>query len=274
VVRSLLSGWSKSGISAHANMAVVYDYYVAVLGRDSFDGAGAAIKASVGYNPRSTLNQLLAGYTNAFWDAEAQQFAFGNRGQYQAALDIVGHEYTHGVVSYVVGDGGSVLDYGESGALNEAYADILGSLIEGKTGSGRWLIGEDVVGGAIRSMANPTAVGTGYRAHYASRYIGTDDDGGEHWNSTIFSHAAYRMMTDTDTAAVSSDTWAKVFYQSLYRLSPGANFANGRAAVLDSAAENGFTPSQLQAITDAFDGVGIVGNSASANAEVLLLIAV
>ncbi|CAN5304453.1 hypothetical protein BH11ACT6_BH11ACT6_53540 [soil metagenome] len=271
--RSLLLGWNASGVSAHANMAEVYDYYAAVLGRDSYDGLGATVVSSVGYNPRTELLQYFSGYTNAFWDAGAQQFAFGNTGAFEGALDIVAHEFTHGVVSYVVSDGGSVLDYGESGALNEAYADVLGSLIEGKTGTGRWLIGEDTSGGAIRSMANPTAVGRNYRASYATRYIGTENDGGEHWNSTIFSHAAYKMMTDPDTAAVSSEAWANVFYRSLYRLSPGAKFVDGRAAVLDTAAEHGFTASQLQAIRDAFDGVGIVGTPTVSGSQALLLVA-
>lgn len=271
-VRSLLFGWNAGGVSAHANMAEVYDYYLAVLGRDSYDGAGATVVTSVGYNPRADLIQYFFGYTNAHWDATNQQFIFGSSGGFEGALDIVAHEFTHGVVSYIVSDGGSVLDHGESGALNEAYADILGNLIEGKTGSGRWLVGEDTSTGAIRNMANPTSI-AGYRATYATRYTGTEDDSGEHWNSTIFSHAAYKMMTDADTAGVSDEAWANVFYQSLYRLSPGAVFTDGRAAVLDAAAENGFTTAQLAAIADAFDEVGIVGTTTVTGADALALVA-
>lgn len=272
VTRSLLFGWSAAGISAHANMAVVYDYYATVLARDSFDGNGATVVTSVGYSPRTTLQEYLFGYANAFWSPSAQQFVFGSVGQYEAALDVVAHEFTHGVVSHIVSNGGSVLDYGESGALNEAYSDILGVLIEGKTGSGRWLIGEDSANGAIRSLASPGSVGTGYKTHYVNRYTGTEDDGGEHWNSTIFSHAAYRMITDPNTASVSNDTWARVFYHSLYRLSPGAKFVDGRAAILDTATQFGFTPSELQAIADAFDGVGIVGTSTLVGPDVLVLV--
>jgi Thermolysin metallopeptidase, alpha-helical domain len=78
---------------------------------------------------------------------------FGNSSDLESALDVVGHEYTHAVIAYALGDGnGTPLDYGESGALNEAYADIMGSLIEGKTGEDRWLIGEDSTfdGGPVR----------------------------------------------------------------------------------------------------------------------------
>jgi bacillolysin len=135
-------------------------------------------------------------------------------------------------------------------------------LIEGKSGTGRWLIGEDshFAGGAVRNLANPSTITTAYgpyRQTYATRYTGAGDDGGEHINSTIFSHAAYEMMTDSATAAVSQQTWARVFYHALYRLSPGANFADGRAAVFDSADALGFTAAQLDAIDRAFDDVGI-----------------
>lgn len=256
-------GWDAAPVSAHANMAEVYDYYTNVLGLTSFNGNGARINVSVGYNPHTTWSDYFTGYSNAFWSPSLQQFVFGNGGNLQAALDVVAHEYTHAVISYAVGDGGSVLDYGESGAVNEAFADILGSLIEDKSGAGRWLMGEDsdFVGGAVRNLADPSTITTGlgpYRETYASRYTGTGDDGGEHLNSTIFSHAAYKMMTDPVTGDISDETWARVFYHALYRLSPGATFIDGRAAVVDSADAMGFSAVQLQAIARAFDDVGIV----------------
>ncbi|MGD9622002.1 MAG: M4 family metallopeptidase [Mycolicibacterium sp.] len=257
VKRSWLS-WDRAAVSAHANTAVVYDYFRDVLGRTSFDGAGAPITVSIRYNPGPPI---FGGYSNAFWDPSLQQFAYGDSGYLQAALDVVAHEFTHGVVSYVVGDGGSVLDYGESGALNEAMADIFGVLIEGKSGQDRWLIAEDSRRGVLRNLADPTAVSTAYgryRDHYSTRYTGSGDDGGEHVNSTIFSHAAYRMMTSADTGAIPDETWATLFYQSLYRLSPGADFVDGRAAVLSTAAALEFTDAQLDAIRDAFDSVGIL----------------
>ena len=64
-------------------------------------------------------------------------------------LDVVGHELTHGVTDFT-----SSLEYiDESGALNEAFSDIMATAIEfyyEKTGQGpqkgpNFLIGEDVV---------------------------------------------------------------------------------------------------------------------------------
>lgn len=257
-------GWDGGAVSAHANHAVAYDYYRDVLGRDSFDDAGAPIVVSIRYNP---FLPIFGGYSNAFWDEARQQFGYGDRGYLQAALDVVGHEFTHAVVSHVVGDGGSVLDYGESGALNEAYADLLGLLIEGKSGEGRWLIAEDSSHGILRNLANPAATSTPqgvHPTHYDDLYTGSGDYGGVHVNSTIFSHAAYKMMTAPATSEIPDETWASLFYQSLFRLSPGAVFTDGRAALLSTAAALEFTEVQLEAIRSAFDSVGILGAAAPA----------
>ncbi len=259
VTRGLL-GWNTGAISAHANTAEVYDYYLDVLGRTSFDGSGAPVIVSILYNP----GRPNGGYQNAFWDPSINQFAFGDGGHLEASVDVIGHEYTHAVITYVVGGptgGVSVMDHGESGALNEALADIMGTLIENDSGADRWLVGEDSELGAIRNLADPTSISTSlgpHRATYATRYQGTLDDGGEHVNSTIFSHAAYLMMTDPATAGISNDTWAEVFYRALFRLSAGSVFSDGRAAVQSAAQSVGLTAAQQAAIGKAFDAVGIV----------------
>lgn len=70
------------------------------------------------------------------------------------SLDIIGHEYTHGVTRYTAG----LLYQGLSGALNESFSDMLGTMIEysvfGNNGF-NYLIGEDVFAGGLRDMQNP-----------------------------------------------------------------------------------------------------------------------
>ncbi|AFM18054.1 Zinc metalloprotease (elastase) [Mycolicibacterium chubuense NBB4] len=262
-------GWNAEAVSAHANTAKVYDYYSDVLGRNSYDGQGAAVDVSIRYNPRTSD----AGYANAFWDPARQQFVFGDAGHLDASVDVIGHEYTHAVISWILNPayGGSVLDYGQSGALNEAMADIMGMLIEGKSGTDKWLLGEDSGLGAVRNLADPASTDSGlgpYRDNMDDYYTGSADDHGEHVNSTIFSHAAYLMMTDPATADISDETWARVFYQSIPRLSLGAQFTDGRAAVLSSARALGFTTPQLAAIGNAFDDVGIVAGATASTVAV------
>lgn len=247
VKKTWWTSWNRSAVSAHANTAVVYDYYQNTLGRLAYDGLGSSLRVSV----------LPNSYSNAYWDPGLKILVFGH--DFEAALDVVGHEFTHGVVNYAVANGGGLIYQNESGALNESYADILGSLIENKTGSARWLIAEDYRCGktscAIRDMSDPSRYGQ--PENYANRYTGTADYGGVHKNSGIFNFAAYKMMTDSRTSTVSSATWAAVFYGSLYKLSSNATFADGRAAVLNTANSLGFTATAQQAITDAFNAVGI-----------------
>lgn len=261
------SAWAKDAVAAHTNMALVYDYYLRVFNRDSFDGRGAPIVLNVEFDEDD----------DAWWSSVAKEFVFAGGG-HQYAEDVVGHEFTHAVIQYVVGAGGQVWAEAESGALGEAYGDIIGSLIEGKPrgSADRWLIAEDsdAVGGriAMRSMKDPSSFewgrsGIDYSHDFDTRYLGTRDDFGEHINSTIFSHAAYRMIMDPEdgaslrgwgrTSTVTDEQWAKVFYGSLFRLNNNATFVDARSAVISSAKAQGFTQPQIEAIQDAFDHVGI-----------------
>jgi len=269
VVQKGSSGWDPSAISAFANTEAVYDFYKSTLGLTSFDGKGAPVKVSINYNPTALL--FTAVYNNAYWDPSIKQFVIGNGGTLGNAEDVLGHEYTHAVVSSILG--GSALSTGESGSLNEALADILGNLAEGKTDSGRWLLGEDSTfpGGVVRNLSNPSAVTTAYgayRTNYANRYTGTGDDGGEHVNSTIFSYAAYKFMTDPSTSAVTQAQWAELFYRTIYRLSGSAKFVDARAAVLSSASALGFTAAQQAAMSAAFDSVGITASTTASTIAV------
>ncbi|MCD8019857.1 MAG: M4 family metallopeptidase, partial [Clostridiales bacterium] len=234
-------------VSVQANMSDVYDFYKNTLNRDSFDGAGAAIKVSYDYGDN---------YENAYWSSSLQQMVYGDAGGFSSALDVAGHEFTHAVINYVVGDGvnTTLTYYGESGALNESYADIMGTLIENKSGTDRWLIGEDS-DSAIRSLSSPSTYGQ--PESYDDLYTGSSDNAGVHTNSGIFNYAAYKMMTDSRTSSISNSTWAKMFYGSMFRLATDADFLDARYAVLASAKALGFTSSQVEAIEDAFDDVGI-----------------
>jgi hypothetical protein len=128
----------------------------------------------------------------------------------------------------------------------------MGSFAEGKTDGGRWTHREDSSLGIGRSFSNPTSYGQiGNFANY-------NDNVDVHHSSGIFNLAAFTMMTDSRTSSISTATWAKVFYKSLFRLSYNATFLQARGAVISSAKSLGFTALQQQAIKDAFDAVGIV----------------
>ena len=248
------TSWLRSAVSAQSNMARVFDYYTSVLGRNSFDDNGAALVMSIDYNPSGSS---ATGWRNAAWTGSVM--VFGDAGSTQAALDLVAHEYTHAVIQYING-----LAYlGESGAMNESYADIMGALIENKTGSARWLFAEDAAGNPYRNMEDPSD----YRQpeHYGGRYVDScgctadDDFDYVHSNSGIMNFAAYKMM-DATKNQVSGEQWARVFYDSLYRLPSTAKFVDARYAIIASARAEGFSTAQIDAIKTAFDSVGIVAD--------------
>ncbi|WP_304117288.1 M4 family metallopeptidase [Mycolicibacterium bacteremicum] len=248
------TSWLRSAVSAQANMVRVFDYYTAILGRDSFDDNGAAIQMSIDYNPSGSAAR---GWRNAAWTGSVM--VFGDDGNTQAALDLVAHEYTHAVIQHING-----LAYlGESGAMNESYADIMGALIENKTGGARWLFAEDAAGNPYRNMADPSD----YRQpeHYANRYVDScgcnadDDFDYVHSNSGILNFAAYKMM-DATKEQISGEQWARVFYESLYRLPSTAKFVDARYAIIASARAFGFTAAQIDTVKGAFDAVGVVAD--------------
>ena len=250
------------GVSAHANMSDIYDYYKNVLGRDSYDGHHAKIVISTGYR------EEVDPYINAFWSPSDQQFVFGDAGssiQFENAVDVMAHEFQHAVT----GDIANLTYWGESGALNEAYSDIFGTLVEGKayTDPGFANMGEDC-GLIVRNLADPESIieddGHTYSAdHYSDlndpwfRSIAPYDRGGVHIFSTIFGRAAYLMMTDEANASITPEQWAEVFYKSLRYVTSDAEFLDGRYAVVRAAKELGFTSLQQEAIKNAFDTVGI-----------------
>ena len=188
------------------------------------------------------------------------------------ALDIVAHELTHGVTDYT-----SQLEYrGESGALNEAFSDIIGTSVEfffqpegAARGQADWLIGEDVVRpGGLRSMANPAAYGG--PDHYSHRFTGSTDNGGVHTNSNIVNQAYFLAVVGgrnatsglsvTGVGLTNREQLEKVFYRAFTTMLPAqARFTTARAATIQAARDlYGAGSTVERAVTDAWTAVGVL----------------
>ena len=165
---------------AYQYLGDTYDYYFSRFGRDSYDAAGAPMKATVHYG---------VNYQNAFWNGT--QMVFGDGFPID---DVTAHEMTHAVTE----NEANLIYQNQSGALNESFSDIFGEIIDLGNGAGNdtppvaWLMGEDLPGiGAIRSLADPTLYGDPDKV---STYdCTTADNGGVHTNSGIPNKAAYLM---------------------------------------------------------------------------------
>jgi bacillolysin len=187
------------------------------------------------------------------------------------AIDIVGHELTHGITDYSSG----LIYRNESGALNEAFSDIMGTAIEfayQPAGSGNlradYLMGEDVIrSNGIRSLSDPGAFGD--PDHYSRRFTGSADNGGVHINSGIPNHAYYLAVEGgtnrTSGLAVQGVGAANrrqiedVFYRAFTELLPAnATFATARAATIQAARDlYGSNSAAERAVTQAWTAVGV-----------------
>ena len=79
---------------------------------------------------------------------------FGTVRPFVASLDVVGHELSHGVTEKTAG----LIYELQSGALNEAFSDIFGEMVEARArGVNDWLLGSELAK-PIRNMKNPGAL--------------------------------------------------------------------------------------------------------------------
>ncbi len=214
--------------AAHDHAARVYDYYRSTFGRDSLDGNGMALVSSVHY---------LQNYNNAFWDPGQLQVVYGDGDDSTFAplarsLDVVAHELTHGLTQFTA----QLVYAGQSGALNEAYSDIFGALID----SDNWEIGEAVYTPAIeddalRSLADPTRYG---QPSVLGEYIVLPntrggDNGGVHVNSGIINHVAY-----TIAQMLGREKLAKIAYRTLtMKLTSDSDFIAARDLMVQACDE-------------------------------------
>jgi len=274
-----------ANVDAHAYLGYVYDYYFRRFGRRGLDNANLPIRGithpvrreEVFRFPNTLFPEL---YCNAFYFGDGlmvfgEGLPFPTGGQtcdYLAgALDVVGHELTHGVTDYT-----SRLIYrNESGALNEAFSDIMGTAIEffyQAPGSGPlradYEVGEDVVvPGGVRSMRSPIVWGD--PDHYSIRYTGVQDSGGVHINSGIVNHVYY-LAIEGGTNRVSGlsvqgvgtanrEQMERVFYRAFTTLLvPSSNFSQARAATIQAARDLfGANSAPERSVTQAWTAVGV-----------------
>ncbi|HFQ5372825.1 TPA: M4 family metallopeptidase [Vibrio vulnificus] len=200
-------------------------------------------------------------YNNAYWNGYQMAYGDGDGISFinlSGDLDVVGHELSHGLT-----DATSDLIYqNESGALNEAFSDIMGTNIEFYYGSGNWTIGEDITpnSNGIRNMADPGEDGD--PSHYNERYTGTGDNGGVHINSGIINHWYYLLVnggqnsdrqfaSGTDVAGIGLDAATQIVYNGFTSLPPNADFCLARAATDAVAGTHSAN------VLDAWDEVGV-----------------
>lgn len=248
------------------------DFYAEVGGVDltallGIDVAGEPTLAStVRFCPASTS----AGgcpYANAFWNGTQMYYGAG----YAAADDVVGHEMTHGFVDQY----SQLFYWGQSGAINESMADVVGEIVDQRNGAdddSAWLLGEVLNGGALRSMKDPTAYGDPDRTGSAQYDADPTwaDGGGVHGNSGVGNKTAYLISQGTGADSFNGQTIAgidvgdpgltktgRLYLDVIQRAASGTDYADlgllldQSCADLLAAASPGFTEATCTAVHQA-----------------------
>lgn len=179
-----------AGLDAHWGAEMTYDYFKKTFNRNSYDNRGSVLLNYV----NTTLTNF--GYTNsnnAFWDGQRMTYGVGTTWDAVVPLDVIAHEIGHGVNTSTA----NLVYQNESGALSEGFSDIWGACVEyfakGNNGGNIWLIGEDIMPGALRYMNNPKMGGQ------PDTYLGTNwhtastDNGGVHTNSGVLNYWFYLL---------------------------------------------------------------------------------
>ncbi len=247
---------------AYSYSGSTYNFYRKNFNRNSLDGNGMSLISSIHLGQR--LN-------NAFWTGEQMCYGDGDGRifiRFTKSFDVVGHELTHGVIAHTC----NLVYSKESGALNEHFADVFGSLV--KQWSKRqtvtkadWLIGADIMGPETsakslrtfkegKAYENDPLLGTDPQPkHLKDKYTGLGDHGGVHINSGIPNHAFYLAASE-----IGGRAWERagqIWYKTMLKLTATSNFTDMVQLSSETAATlYGNGSKESKAIIKAWKSVG------------------
>ncbi|WP_037854272.1 M4 family metallopeptidase [Streptomyces sp. NRRL S-340] len=263
---------ASAAVDAQYGTNETWDYYKNVHGRNGIAGDGKGSYNRVHYGTN---------YNNAFWDDSCFCMTYGDGDGTTfgplVALDVAGHEMSHGVTSKT-----AALTYsGESGGLNEATSDILGTMVEWYAANpadpGDYLIGEEIVrsgfgGTALRYMDKPSRDGSS--ADCWSGSVGNLD---VHYSSGVANHFAYLLAegsgaktvngvaynsptcNNSTVTGIGHDKLGKIWYRALtVYMTSSTNYAGARTATLNAAKDlYGAGSAEYNAVAAAWSAVSV-----------------
>jgi len=241
-------------VDAAYGQNMTWDYYRTVFQRNGIadDGRGSHSNVHSSTGPFGILY-------NAGWSDDC--FCMTYSSQLNAtnpaliAIDVAGHEMTHGVTSNSAG----LIYSGESGGLNEGTSDIMGTMVEyfadNPSDPPDYLMGEQM-GAPLRTMYHPSVDGKSADCWYPD--VGKID---VHYSSGVANHVFYLiaegsqpaggpasptcLKTDTRVAngkvklpGIGRDKARAVWYRALtVYMTEDTDYAHARAATLSAAAD-------------------------------------
>ena len=250
-----------AAVDAHYGAAMTWDYYKLTHNRTGIgnDGKPALTRVHYGTN-----------YNNAFWSDSCFCMTYGDGDGVQlaplVALDVAGHEMTHGVTAKTA----KLVYSGESGGLNEGTSDIFGVSVKfyakNAATPGNYLIGDKLILSGknkfLRSMSDPKADGRSVD-NYSLYKSGLD----VHYSSGIPNNFFY-LLSEGGTNKTSGKTVTgigrgkaeKIWYRALTTyFTSSTNFSAARVATLKAAADlyGGAAGAEAKAVAAVWDAVGV-----------------
>ncbi|MEU2626954.1 M4 family metallopeptidase [Kitasatospora sp. NPDC007106] len=264
------SNGQSAAVDAQYGAAATWDFYKSTFNRNGIknNGVGAYSKVHYGTN-----------YVNAFWSDGCFCMTYGDGSGNThplTAIDVAGHEMTHGVTSATAG-----LNYsGESGGLNEATSDIFGTMVEFYANlpvdTPDYLIGERLNlngnGTPLRYMDKPSKDGAS--ADYWSSTVGNKD---VHYSSGVANHFFYLLAEGSGAKTINGVSYnsptsngakltgigrakaAQIWYRALtVYMTSTTNYKAARTATLNAAKDlYGSTSAEYKAVGAAWSGVSV-----------------
>ncbi|WP_371680789.1 M4 family metallopeptidase [Streptomyces sp. NBC_01276] len=268
------SNAATAGADAAYGAGVTWDFYKNVLGRSGIRGDGVAAYSRVHYGNA---------YVNAFWDDGCFCMTYGDgtgNNDPLTSLDVAGHEMTHGVTSATAG-----LNYSdESGGLNEATSDIMGTSVEfyanNTSAPGNYLIGEQINingdGTPLRYMDKPSKDGGSADSwysgvgnldvHYSSGpanhwfYLASEGSGAKTVNGVSYNSPTSDGLPVT---GIGRDKAQLIWYKALTtKFNSSTDYAGAREGTIAAATElYGAGSAEVKNVTDAWAAVNVGARS-------------
>jgi Zn-dependent metalloprotease len=259
------AGGGKAVSEAYNYSGSTYYFYNEILQRNSIDNKGMRLDSTVHYGKE---------YNNAFWNGTQMVYGDGDGdifNRFTKCIDVVAHELTHGVTQYE-----AALNYeGQSGALNESFSDVIGTLVKQYTlkqtvDVADWLIGNGLFtskinGIALRSMKEPgTAyddpiIGKDPQPDHMDGYNEKEssDNGGVHIYSGIPNRAFY--LTAIELGGYAWEKAGNIWYITLRdRLRETSDFQSAANLTFEVAGSlYGWKSKEQNAVKKAWNLVGI-----------------
>ncbi len=279
-VKDIDNNWSqpdeRPATTTHWAMQQTFDYYLNTYNLASFNGANAEIichaKKLVGTNP---FNAAYSSNNNN--DPVDDTFNFGpaNGNDGHNSLDIVGHEFTHGVIFYK----SHLSNVREAGALGESFGDIIGEMVEYITlGTNDYIHGQEVNGGN-RNLMNPKAFnhpntynGTNWLNSNCSNPDRSNDFCGTHTNCGVQNYWFYLLAEGGSgtndignsycVKGIGKTKAAQITFKNLaFYLTSTANYASARAGAILAATDLfGANSNEVAQTIAAWYAVGVGAN--------------